>query len=122
MRITNKIHIAISTDKIAETVKEYSERLGVDPCSYITNEYALWRTESVNMSVRQDASCKPGELRHLGWEDETVTEFSQDDDVNGITWERFNSQLQADEINESALSNNYLSPIKQLLEPYQTTT
>ncbi len=96
----NKIHIAISTDKIAQTVEDYSKRLGVEPCSYIPNEYALWRTETVNMSVRQDASCKVGELRHLGWEDDTVTEFSQDKDVNGVVWERFNSQLQADEIND----------------------
>ncbi|WP_232308906.1 hypothetical protein [Picosynechococcus sp. PCC 73109] len=29
-----------------------------------------------------------------------ATEFTQEVDVNGIIWERFNAQHQADEINE----------------------
>lgn len=95
-----KLHIAIATNKIEETIKDYSVRLGMKPCSFVKNEYALWRTDSLNVSVRQDATCKPGELRHLGWEDPSATEFSQDTDVNGIVWERFNAQQQADEINE----------------------
>ncbi|MEX2515819.1 MAG: hypothetical protein WD572_02745 [Gammaproteobacteria bacterium] len=94
-----KLHIAISTDKIDETVEDYSRRLGAQPCSSIPSEYALWRTESLNVSVRQDPACAPGTLRHLGWEDSTATEFSQDTDVNGIVWERFAAQHQADEIN-----------------------
>jgi len=98
--IVNKLHIAISTNKINETVIDYTERLGAKPCSYIPNEYALWRTESLNVSVRQDSACKSGELRHLGWEDPSAREFSQDTDVNGIVWERFSAQQQADEINE----------------------
>ena len=103
-----KLHIAISTDKIEETVSDYTARLGSEPCSYIANEYALWRTEFLNVSVRQDASCAPGELRHLGWEDPSAQEFSQDTDVNGIVWERFSAQQQADEINELWPAANYL--------------
>lgn len=95
-----KLHIAIATNKIKEIIKDYSARLGVEPCSFVEGEYALWRTDSLNVSVRQDSSCKPGELRHLGWEDPSASEFSQDTDVNGIVWERFNAQHQADEINE----------------------
>ena len=95
-----KLHIAISTDRIEETVSDYSSRLGAEPCSYIANEYALWRTKSLNISIRQDTSCTPGELRHLGWEDPSAQEFSQDTDVNGIVWEHFSAQQQADEINE----------------------
>lgn len=102
-----KLHIAISTNKIDETVKDYSARLGVEPCSYIANEYALWRTEFLNLSIRQDTSCKPGELRHLGWEDPTAKEFSQDTDVNGIVWEHFSAKHQADEINELWPVANY---------------
>lgn len=94
-----KIHIAISTDKIEETIEDYSRRLGVRPCSFIPGEYALWRTESLNVSVRQDPTCTSGSLRHLGWEDSTATEFSQDTDVNGVVWEQFSAQHQADEIN-----------------------
>ena len=95
-----KLHIAIATDNIEESIKDYSTRLGMELCSFIPNEYVLWRTQSLNVSVRQDLTCKTGELRHLGWEDSSASEFSQDTDVNGIVWERFNAQQQADEINE----------------------
>ena len=94
-----KLHIAISTDKIEESIKDYTVRLGVEPCSFIPNEYALWRTDSLNVSIRQDSTCKPGELRHLGWEDNSASGFSEEKDVNGITWESFSAQQQADEIN-----------------------
>jgi hypothetical protein len=94
-----KLHIAISTDKIEETIEDYSRRLGALPCSSVPGEYALWRTESLNVSVRQDSDCAAGSLRHLGWEDPTATEFTQDMDVNGIVWEQFAAQHQADEIN-----------------------
>ena len=95
-----KLHIAIATNSIEETIEDYSKRLGAKPCSFIANEYALWRTATLNFSVRQDPSCKPGELRHLGWEDPAAQEFSQSTDVNGIVWENFSVQQQADEINE----------------------
>lgn len=94
-----KLHIAIATNKLEESMRDYSERLGVAPCSFVSNEYALWRTETLNVSIRQDDKCKPGELRHLGWEDSSADESSQDTDVNGIVWERFSAQHQADEIN-----------------------
>lgn len=95
-----KLHIAISTDNIAETIADYSARLGVAPCSSVPGEYALWRTDSLNISVRQDSDRDPGSLRHLGWEDPSADAFTQDSDVNGIVWERFTAQHQADEINE----------------------
>ncbi len=102
-----KLHIAISTDKIEQTVSDYSVRLGMKPCLIIAGEYALWRTKSLNVSVRQDSACKPGELRHLGWEDINALEFSKETDVNGIVWERFNAQQQADEINALWPEANY---------------
>lgn len=105
--IVKKLHLAIATDNIDETIKDYSSRLGKEPCSFVPNEYALWRTESLNFSVRQDSTCKPGELRHLGWEDSTAPEFSQNTDINGIVWERFTAQQQADEINELWPEANY---------------
>ena len=102
-----KIHIAISTNDIEMTVKDYSQRIGMQPCAVVKGEYALWRTDILNLSIRQDSKCKPGELRHLGWEDSEATEFSADTDVNGILWERFNSQQQADEINETWPDTHY---------------
>ena len=102
-----KLHIAITTDNIEESIKDYSTRLGMEPCSFIANEYALWRTESLNVSVRQDSTCKPGSLRHLGWEESSTPKFSHDTDINGILWEYFNAQQQADEINELWPEANY---------------
>jgi catechol 2,3-dioxygenase-like lactoylglutathione lyase family enzyme len=106
--MVNKLHIAIATNNIEETIKDYTTRLGVEPCSFIVNEYALWRTEALNFSVRQDSTCKPGELRHLGWEDPSAQEFSQDTDINGIIWERFSAKQQADEINEIWPEANFI--------------
>ncbi|EHU5134617.1 hypothetical protein KY939_004701, partial [Vibrio parahaemolyticus] len=103
----NKLHIAIATDSIEKSIKDYSKRLGAEPCSFVANEYALWRTESLNFSIRQDSKCQPGELRHLGWEDASAKDFSEEKDVNGIVWERFSAEQQADEINEIWPHTNY---------------
>ncbi|MFT5420333.1 MAG: hypothetical protein ACI9D5_001077 [Candidatus Endobugula sp.] len=56
-----KLHIAISADKIEESIKDYTIRLGVEPCSFIANESALWRTDFLNVSIRQGSTCKSGE-------------------------------------------------------------
>ncbi|QEY32710.1 hypothetical protein EVJ50_11215 [Synechococcus sp. RSCCF101] len=95
----NKLHIALSTARLEESVADYTARLGAAPCVVIPNEYALWRTESLNVSIRQDTRCQPGQLRHLGWEDSEAQAFAEDRDVNGIVWERFSAQQQADDIN-----------------------
>ena len=95
-----KIHIAIATNDIEASIADYSNRFGVAPCSFVANEYALWRTDAINFSIRMDTDCAPGELRHLGWEDDSAPQFSEERDVNGITWERFSAEQQANEINE----------------------
>ena len=95
-----KLHIALSTDNIEKTVLDYTQRLGCEPCVVIAGEYALWRTDCLNVSVRHDMGCAAGSLRHLGWEDSDAKEFSQETDVNGIVWERFNAENQAEEIRE----------------------
>lgn len=106
-----KIHIAILTNKIDETVADYNARLGEDPCLHIIGKYALWRTEFINISIRYNDDCKSGSIGHLGWEDSTTKEFSQDTDVNGIIWEKFTAIQQAHEINELWPEANY-SPIE----------
>ncbi len=93
-----RLHLAIATNDIAASVSEYSSLLECEPCVVIPDAYALWRTPSVNFSVRKDESGDPGELRHLGWEDSDAQSFTTRKDVNGIMWERFNAQQQADEI------------------------
>ena len=102
-----KLHLAIATNDIEAVVKDYRERRGFRPVLVIPNEYALWRNGSINLSVRQDPTCKPGELRHLGWEDPAASEFTTSRDINGILWEKFNAQQQAKEINETWPDTNY---------------
>ena len=103
-----KIHIAISSENIEETIRDYTKRLKCEPCLVVKGEYALWRTESLNFSVRQDALSNPGSLRHLGWEDSEATEFTEETDVNGIVWERFSADKQAEEIKELWPDTDYL--------------
>lgn len=104
-----RLHIAISTTDISATINDYSQRLDCLPSVVIANEYALWRTESLNLSIRQDPSGKSGQLRHLGFEDPTAGSFTKTTDVNGIVWENFNAQQQADEINAIWPDAEYLA-------------
>lgn len=48
---------------------------------------------------KASTSRAPGALRHLGREDESASSFSEEKDVNGLTWERFSAEQQAAEIN-----------------------
>ena len=103
-----KLHLAIATRDIAATVKDYSNRLQTKPCLIVEGEYALWRTDMLNLSVRQDNNFAPGSLRHLGWEDPTTTEMTSETDVNGIVWERFTKEQQAEEIKEIWSNADYV--------------
>ena len=94
-----RLHIAISTDRLAATIEDYTVRLGAAPALVVDGEYALWRTGTLNVSVRLDASAAAGTLRHLGWEDQAAGGFTEETDVNGIVWEHFSAAQQADEIN-----------------------
>lgn len=102
-----KLHLAISTEQIEATIEDYSQRLNAPPCIVVPGEYALWRTETLNISIRQDSSRAPGSLRHLGWEDPSATAFTIETDVNGIVWEHFAAAHQADEINETWPDTHY---------------
>ena len=104
-----KFHIALATDDIKATVADYTVRLGCRPCVVVPNEYALWRTLGVNLSIRRDRSCKPGELRHLGWEDPAAVEFTQSQDIHGVSWESFTAQQQASEIEDAWPGTGYVA-------------
>lgn len=95
-----KLHLAISTNDIEATVQDYSDRLNAQPCLVIAEEYALWRTETLNISVRNDRSTSSDCLRHLGWEDATASTMTTETDVNRINWESFTAEQQAAEIKE----------------------
>ena len=93
---SKKFHIALEVSNIAASVSEYSARLGCEPAVVVGGEYALWRTDPLNFSIRKGA--QPGKLRHLGFEDSGASEFSKETDVNGLVWERFTADQQRDEI------------------------
>ncbi|MFZ2542012.1 MAG: hypothetical protein WAW75_09620 [Gallionella sp.] len=100
------LHLALAVSNIEQTVTDYSARLGVLPVVVVPGEYALWRTETLNLSIRK--TSEPAEfMRHLGWEDTEATEFSTETDCNGIIWEKFAASHQAQEINEIWPSANY---------------
>ena len=92
-----KFHIAVAVSDIAQTVQEYSHRLGVAPVLVVADEYALWRTATLNFSIRKTKDA-PGTVRHVGWEDPVATAFTRETDANGLLWERFTEQDQQEEI------------------------
>lgn len=87
---------------------DYTDRLGAEPVVIVPGEYALWRTERLNLSIRKvNGSSDP--LRHLGWEDSEAQSFTTETDCNGIVWENFATIHQAHEINEIWPDANYHS-------------
>jgi len=90
-----RLHVALGVREVDRCVGDYSTRLGCPPAVHVPGEYALWRSDEVNLSIRR--ADAPG-LRHLGWEDPFAAAFSTDTDVNGIVWERFAAEHQAAEI------------------------
>ena len=101
-----KIHIAISVKDINTSIKEYSKFLYCNPVLVVENEYALWRTKQLNLSLRR-TDDSPGVIRHLGFESKKHKGFDSFTDSNGVLWELFDKKSQAKEINEHWDSANY---------------
>ena len=93
-----KIHVAIGVSDIERCVREYNRRLRQEADLVIPNQYALWRTQTLNLSIRKVSEEEAGKLRHLGWENPEAPEFSSDYDCNGILWEEFTTEQQDQEI------------------------
>ena len=83
-----RFHIALAVADLADSIRDYSRRLGAAPTAVVTGKYAMWRTDQLNFSINQMPD-RAGQLRHLGFEDDAATGFSSDHDVNGIEWELF---------------------------------
>lgn len=92
-----RFHIALAVADVAESVVDYSHRLAMEPEVVVPGQYALWRTDTLNFSIRQTRE-RPGSLRHLGWEDSAAPGFTHQQDVNGLTWEHFCPAALAEEI------------------------
>jgi len=92
-----RLHLAIGVKNITDSIQDYSKRFDCEPVVVIKNEYALFRTESLNVSIRKVDGDKLG-LRHLGWEDEHYDGFNEETDCNGFMWEYFRKEDQIKEI------------------------
>ena len=102
-----KFHVSISVSNIDASIEEYSKKLGCEPCLKIPNEYALWRTDTLNFSIGKSEE-NPGNISHIGWEDSRLSSFKEEKDINGITWEYFDPKSQEKEINNHWENVNYL--------------
>lgn len=102
-----RIHIALGVADIAASVADYTRRVGAEPVVVIAGEYALWRTDTLNLSIRRVAGEVAGTLRHLGWEDAACTAFTVETDTNGIAWEHFSAAQQAGEIRATWPDSGY---------------
>ncbi len=92
-----RIHLAFGVKDIEESVFEYNVKLGEKPKVYVKSEYALWKTEILNLSIRK---CNEVGFRHTGFEKVNYSGFSEAKDLNGIIWEEFSEQAQLEEILE----------------------
>lgn len=94
--VMKRFHFALNVRDLKKSVRDYSRRLGCKPSVIIPKKYALWRTSSLNFSIR--VASPAGKLRHLGWEVGTAKLFSKNKDKNGVIWERFTAAQQRAEI------------------------
>jgi hypothetical protein len=93
-----KFHIALSVADVEASVQAYSKHLNCAPQVVVPSEYALWRTDTLNFSIRKAPESDAGKLRHLGWEVLDVGAFETQTDINGVLWERFTPEQQRDEV------------------------
>jgi len=96
-----KFHLAIGVSNVESSVRDYEVRLGKKADVVIPHEYALWRTEFLNFSIRSVQVEESGKLRHLGWENPQAKEFKVVRDCNGIAWEEFTADQQFEEIQQT---------------------
>lgn len=94
-----RFHIALAVKNLTASVADYSQRLGAPPTVVVPAKYAMWRTDTLNFSINE-MPARAGQMRHLGFEDDSVEGFASDLDVNGIEWERFSPTAQDDKIVE----------------------
>ena len=94
---SRRFHVALAVGELDASIRDYSARLGIAPCCVVEGSYALWRTESLNLSISVDPTAT-GKLRHLGFEDPDTPSMGVEKDVNGIEWERFTEEQQREEI------------------------
>ena len=94
-----RFHIALAVRDLGASIADYSVRLGQPPRVVVDGKYAMWRTDLLNFSINRNAE-RTGQLRHIGFEDDSAEGFTSAPDVNGIEWERFSAKAQDERIVE----------------------
>ena len=94
-----RFHIALAVENLDNSIADYSLRLGQNPTVVVSDKYAMWRTDTLNFSINQIPD-RAGQLRHVGFEDESVQGFSSNYDTNGLEWELFSPEAQDQKIVE----------------------
>lgn len=94
-----RFHIALAVENLDSSIADYSLRLGQNPTVVVSDKYAMWRTDTLNFSINQIPD-RAGQLRHVGFEDESVQGFSSNYDTNGLEWELFSPEAQDQKIVE----------------------
>ena len=94
-----RFHIALAVENLDSSIAVYSLRLGQNPTVVVSDKYAMWRTDTLNFSINQIPD-RAGQLRHVGFEDESVQGFSSNYDTNGLEWELFSPEAQDQKIVE----------------------
>lgn len=88
-----RFHIALAVADLNASIADYSERLGQRPTAVVPGRYAMWRTDLLNFSINETPE-KAGQLRHVGFEDDSAQGYSSSVDINGLEWELFPAQEQ----------------------------
>ena len=94
-----RFHIALAVENLDSSITDYSLRLEQNPTVVVSDKYAMWRTDTLNFSINQIPD-RAGQLRHVGFEDESVQGFSSNYDTNGLEWELFSPEAQDQKIVE----------------------
>ncbi|OZI26214.1 hypothetical protein CAL26_02410 [Bordetella genomosp. 9] len=88
-----RFHIALAVANLDASIADYSRRLGQPPSAVVPGQYAMWRTDILNFSINEKPG-QAGQLRHVGFEDDTAEGYSSSTDVNGLEWEQFSAAEQ----------------------------
>ncbi|QBR00526.1 hypothetical protein [Paraburkholderia pallida] len=88
-----RFHIALAVANLDESIADYSRRLGQQPSAVVPGQYAMWRTDLLNFSINEKPE-QAGQLRHVGFEGDSIKGYSSSVDVNGLEWELFSAAEQ----------------------------
>jgi hypothetical protein len=64
-----RFHLAVGVAAPEASIADDSTRLAQEPECVVPGVHALWRTATLNLSIRVVDAADAGQLRHLRWEE-----------------------------------------------------